>query len=161
MVSKSGHSLLQDSAADALRGRLLPLATLLTPNLPEAARLCGREMTFDEAAIQQQAELLIDAGASAVLMKGGHNQGKTCVDLLVTAEGVRLRLEAKRIDTKNTHGTGCTLSSAIAAGFALGLPLEQAVSRAHEYLQGAIRAADQLQVGHGHGPVHHFYRQWD
>jgi len=161
MVSKSGHSLLQDSAADALRERLLPLATLLTPNLPEAARLCGREMAFDEAAIQQQAELLIEAGARAVLMKGGHSQGETCVDLLVTAEGVRLRLEAERIDTKNTHGTGCTLSSAIAAGFARGLPLEQAVGSAHDYLQGAIRAADQLQVGHGYGPVHHFYRQWD
>ena len=159
MVAKSGDRLLPADALEALRSRLLPLATLLTPNLPEAADLLGTTPAADEAAMQDQAHALRALGAGAVLMKGGHADGPTCVDLLVTRHGTT-RLTAPRLTTRNTHGTGCTLSAAIAAGLAQGLALEPAVLRAHTYLQGALAAADALQVGHGHGPVHHFHAVW-
>lgn len=159
MIAKSGDPLLAPEAAAALRMALLPLATLLTPNLPEAAALLGERAARDAAGMESQGRRLLDLGPRAVLMKGGHGVGETCVDLLVTADVV-LRLEAPRIATRNTHGTGCSLSSAIAAGLAKGLPLPEAVRRAHLWLQGAIRAADGLGVGSGHGPVHHFHALW-
>ena len=161
MVAKSGDRLLPAEALAALRAELVPAAALLTPNLPEAADLLGTAPAADEAAMVAQGEALRAMGAEAVLMKGGHGGGATCVDLLVTADGVT-RLEAPRRATRNTHGTGCTLSAAIAAGLAQGMALEPAVRRAHAYLQGALAAADGLGVGSGvgHGPVHHFHGVW-
>ena len=159
MVAKSGDALLPDEAVTTLRAVLLPLADLLTPNLPEAARLLECDMAQDEAAMLDQAHALLDLGPRAVLMKGGHGAGNECTDLLVTPEST-LCLTAARIATRNTHGTGCTLSAAIAAGLAQGMELTASVSRAHAYLQGAIAAADSLAVGGGHGPVHHFHKVW-
>jgi hydroxymethylpyrimidine/phosphomethylpyrimidine kinase len=160
MVAKSGDALLQEGALPALRELLLPLATLLTPNLPEAARLLQAEPAATPAQVLEQGKALLAMGAAAVLMKGGHAEGDTCVDLLVTRDAPPLRLEAPRLPTRHTHGTGCTLSSAIAAELAKGRSLPQAFTQAHAYLQGAIRAAGQLQVGGGRGPVHHFHHWW-
>jgi hydroxymethylpyrimidine/phosphomethylpyrimidine kinase len=159
MIAKSGDALLPDDAVATLRADLLPMATLLTPNLPEAARLLDRAPAQDEAAMQDQGRALLALGATAVLMKGGHGAGDICTDLLITADGT-LRLTAPRRLTRNTHGTGCTLSAAVAAGLAQGMGLAAAVTRAHGYLQGAIAAADRLRIGHGHGPVHHFHAVW-
>ncbi|GAB4391122.1 MAG: bifunctional hydroxymethylpyrimidine kinase/phosphomethylpyrimidine kinase [Kiloniellaceae bacterium] len=160
MVAKSGDALLPDSAVIALRRDLLPLADLLTPNLPEAARLLEAPQAQSEQEMAEQGQRLLALGPKAVLMKGGHAAGPGCVDLLITEEGTVLRLEAARRATRNTHGTGCTLSSAVAAGLAKGESLPQAVRSAHGYLQGAIAAADRLAVGSGHGPVHHFHKLW-
>ena len=159
MVAKSGAALLPDDAVAALRARLLPLAEVVTPNLPEAARLLDAPPARDEAEAAAQGRALLALGPRAVLMKGGHAQGPLCVDLLVTRDAT-LRLEAQRRKTRNTHGTGCTLSAAIAAGLAKGDTLAEAVASAHAYLQGAIAAADDLKVGSGHGPVHHFHALW-
>ncbi|MDD9718384.1 bifunctional hydroxymethylpyrimidine kinase/phosphomethylpyrimidine kinase [Dinoroseobacter sp. PD6] len=160
MVAKSGDALLAAEAEEALATHLLPRATLLTPNLPEAARLLGGDEDDDPAAMAAAGQALRTMGAGAVLMKGGHGRGATCVDLLVDGEGAPLRLEAPRIATRNTHGTGCTLSAAIAAELAKGADLRRAVTAAHGYLQGAIAAADRLDIGTGHGPVHHFHEVW-
>lgn len=160
MVAKSGDTLLQDAAIEALRARALPCASLLTPNLPEAARLLGVEEATDADAMERQGRALCDMGPAAVLMKGGHGRGGTCTDLLIRPEAPAVRLTAPRHATRNTHGTGCTLSSAIAAELAKGANAEDAVIAAHGYLQGAIRAADTLQIGGGHGPVHHFHALW-
>jgi hydroxymethylpyrimidine/phosphomethylpyrimidine kinase len=138
---------------------MLPLADLLTPNLPEAARLLDTPEAVNEPSMLEQGRALLALGPRAVLMKGGHGDGAHCVDLLVTPEAV-LRLSAQRHATRNTHGTGCTLSAAIAAGLARGAPLPEAVRDAHAYLQGAIAAADRLNIGGGHGPVHHFHAVW-
>ncbi len=159
MVAKSGDTLLPDDAIATLIEALLPRADLLTPNLPEAARLLGCDAASDEAEMLEQGHALLALGPRAVLMKGGHGAGDTCTDLLIGANGT-LRLTAPRQTTRNTHGTGCTLSAAIAAGLAQGLDMADAVRRAHTYLQGAIAAADLLQVGQGHGPVHHFHAVW-
>ncbi len=159
MVAKSGDRLLPADALQALRQKLLPRASLLTPNLPEAADLLGCKVAQDEAEMVRQGKALRDLGAQAVLMKGGHASGLDCVDLLITDSGIT-RLVAPRIATRNTHGTGCTLSAAITAGLAQGMAPQDAVTRAHAYLQGAIKAADQLAVGTGHGPVHHFHKVW-
>lgn len=158
MIAKSGDPLLAPEAAAALDA-LLPLAAVLTPNIPEAARLLGVDAARDPAEMEAQGRMLLGRGPAAALMKGGHGAGEVCVDLLVTADAV-LRLEAPRAATSNTHGTGCSLSSAVAAGLARGLALPEAVRAAHAWLQGAIRAADALQVGAGHGPVHHFHGIW-
>lgn len=160
MVAKSGDALLADDAVETLRDVLLPRAHVLTPNLPEAARLLGQAEADGPEAMAAQGAALCDLGARAVVMKGGHGTGATCRDLLVTRAGVQLTLEAPRRETTNTHGTGCTLSSALAAGLAQGLDVAQALQEAHSYLQGAIAAADGLGVGQGHGPVHHFHRVW-
>ncbi|MSU88795.1 bifunctional hydroxymethylpyrimidine kinase/phosphomethylpyrimidine kinase [Rhodobacteraceae bacterium 2CG4] len=164
MVAKSGDPLLAGDAVAALVAQLLPRADILTPNLPEAARLLGRPLPQDAAAtdaaeIEAQGRALRGLGARAVLMKGGHAAGATCTDLLVTADGTRA-FAAPRIATRNTHGTGCSLSSALAAELAKGATPEQATSRAHAWLHGAIRAADALDIGGGHGPVHHFHELW-
>ncbi|MFN3275069.1 MAG: bifunctional hydroxymethylpyrimidine kinase/phosphomethylpyrimidine kinase [Paracoccus sp. (in: a-proteobacteria)] len=160
MVAKSGDTLLPDAAIATLREVLLPRATLLTPNLPEAARLLGCAPARSEDQMARQGAALCTLGAQAVLMKGGHAEGADCTDLLVTPGGVIARLTAPRQATRNTHGTGCTLSAAIAAGLAQGLALADAVALAHRYLQRAIAAADDLRVGAGHGPVHHFHAVW-
>lgn len=158
MIAKSGDRLLPPDAIDALRA-LLPCATLLTPNLPEAACLLDCAPATSPAQMAEQGAALRAMGAQAVLMKGGHGDGAICTDLLVTAQGAT-PFSARRLATRNTHGTGCTLSAAIAAGLAQGLPLVQAVGVAHRYLQRAIAAADDLHVGSGHGPVHHFHAVW-
>ncbi len=159
MVAKSGDRLLPPDALQTLRRALLPLATLVTPNLPEAADLLDTSPARTEAEMIAQGHALRNMGAQAVLMKGGHGTGTTCVDLLVEEGGIT-RLTAPRLATVNTHGTGCTLSAAIAAGLAQRLALGEAVACAHAYLQGAIAAADGLGVGSGHGPVHHFHKVW-
>lgn len=160
MIAKSGDALLQDAAVAAMTDRILPHATLLTPNLPEAARLLATAEAQTPEDMAAQGRQLLAMGSKAVLMKGGHASGGTCTDVLVDGSGVLATLSALRIDTHNTHGTGCTYSASIAANLAKGLDLQPAVTAAHAYLQDAIAAADQLKIGHGHGPVHHFYRQW-
>ncbi len=158
MVAKSGDRLLAADAIAALRSELLPLATVLTPNLPEAAELLGTAPAPDLVTREAQGRALGALGPGWVLMKGGHADGPTCADLLLGPE--RHLLSAPRIATRNTHGTGCSLSAAIAAGMALGLAVPEAVARAHRWLHSAIAAADRLQVGSGHGPVHHFHEWW-
>ena len=158
MVAKSGAKLLPDAARSALIAHLLPRADLLTPNLPEAAALLGCAEASSGPEMQAQGARLCEMGARAVLMKGGHGQGETCTDWLI-GEEVR-RFDAPRIATRNTHGSGCTLSSAVAAGLAQGQTLPKAVENAHGWLHRAILAADALKIGHGHGPVHHFHEVW-
>lgn len=162
MVAKSGDKLLADESVDALRSELLPLATLITPNLPEASVLLDLPEARDEQEMREQAAALLRFGPRAVLIKGGHlaaSASDDSADLLLDAAAERW-LPAKRISTRNTHGTGCTLSSAIAAGLAKGLDIGQAVDEAKAYITGAIEAADRLQIGSGHGPTHHFHRWW-
>lgn len=159
MIAKSGDALLADEAVTTLRDVLLPQSLLITPNLPEAARLLDTGQARSEDEMAAQGEALRALGARAVMMKGGHAEGPVCTDLLVTEGGI-LRFTAPRQATRHTHGTGCTLSAAIAAAMAQGQPLEAAVGVAHRYLQGAIAAADELRVGHGIGPVHHFHAVW-
>lgn len=159
MVAKSGDALLQPEAVSALIKNLLPLATLLTPNLPEAAILLDQSETDNPDAMQTQGTALLALGSKAVLMKGGHAKGSICTDLMVTPTGT-VTFNAPRISTQNTHGTGCTLSSAITANMAKGYDLEASVRKAHSYLQSAIAAADDLHIGSGHGPVHHFHAVW-
>jgi hydroxymethylpyrimidine/phosphomethylpyrimidine kinase len=159
MVAKSGDALLDESAVSALLQHLVPRATLLTPNLPEAAKLLGASPAMSLAEMLARGQALCSKGAAAVLMKGGHRQGETCVDLLVTPQN-HWRFEAPRIATCNTHGTGCSLSSAITSELAKGKALHEAVARAHGWLHEAIKHADGLKVGHGHGPVHHFHEWW-
>jgi hydroxymethylpyrimidine/phosphomethylpyrimidine kinase len=160
MVAKSGDPLLAEDAVEELGRGLLPLAAIVTPNLPEAARLLGAAPARNAAEMEDQGRALLGRGPRAVLMKGGHGEGPVCTDILLVRGAAPVRLTAVRVATRNTHGTGCTLSAAIAAGIALGDPLEAAVRRAHRYLQGAIAAADSLGIGNGHGPVHHFYELW-
>jgi hydroxymethylpyrimidine/phosphomethylpyrimidine kinase len=160
MVAKSGDILLQHSAIECLKSDLLPMASLITPNLPEAAQLLECDMATDESSMLAQGQALLEMGASAVLMKGGHGTGSECIDILITRTAPAERYRASRIDTRNTHGTGCTLSASIAAHLAQNLPLNEAVKCAHAYLQQAIKAADSLSIGQGHGPVHHFHHQW-
>lgn len=158
MVAKSGDRLLAAEAIAALRAHLLPLATVLTPNLPEAADLLGQALAADHANRLAQGDALRAMGPDWVLMKGGHAEGPTCTDLLIGPDP--LEISAPRLATRNTHGTGCTLSAAIAAGLAQGATVPEAVTRAHGYLQAAIASADRLSVGSGHGPVHHFHAWW-
>ncbi|WP_170382242.1 bifunctional hydroxymethylpyrimidine kinase/phosphomethylpyrimidine kinase [Ruegeria atlantica] len=160
MIAKSGDALLAQDAVHTLRDILLPRATVLTPNLPEAACLLGDAEAETPDQMVKQGLALCDLGAHSVLMKGGHGYGDICHDLLIDASGKVAEFTASRRDTRNTHGTGCTLSSAIAARLTQGLPLVDAVAQAHGYLQGAIAQADGLQIGRGHGPVHHFHRVW-
>ncbi len=159
MVATSGDRLLAPDAVAALRAVLLPRALVITPNLPEAATLLDEPEAADEAAMRHQADRLLALGAGAVLLKGGHAIGPESTDILVTPGGT-LRFAAARIATRNTHGTGCTLSAAIAAGLAMGRELTEAVTGAKEYVTAAIAAADRLGIGAGHGPVHHFHKWW-
>jgi hydroxymethylpyrimidine/phosphomethylpyrimidine kinase len=159
MVATSGRCLLAPDAVDALRKELLPRALVITPNLPEAAALLDTDEATDGAAMLRQAQCLIALGAKAVLIKGGHAGGAESTDLLVTATTCA-GVSGRRIATRNTHGTGCTLSAAIAAGLAKGLGLAQAVHDAKAYVTSAIAAADRLAVGNGPGPLHHFHRWW-
>jgi hydroxymethylpyrimidine/phosphomethylpyrimidine kinase len=157
MVATSGDRLLPSDAVSALLRDLFPLASLVTPNLPEAAALLGEPIATDAAAIANQGRRLMALGPQAVVIKGGHGEGAESVDYLCRGDEV-IALAAPRIATRNTHGTGCSLSSAIAAGFARGETLEGAVRNAKTWITEAIAAADRVNVGHGHGPVHHFHR---
>jgi hydroxymethylpyrimidine/phosphomethylpyrimidine kinase len=151
MVAKGGHVLLDPSAVERLATRLVPLATLLTPNAPEAAALTGLEVeTTDD--LRRAGEALLGRGARAVLMKGGHIAGARVIDVLMTPGGETV-FESPRLDTRHTHGTGCTLASACATGLAKGLALELAVAEAWAYVAEAIRCAPGL--GAGHGPLGH------
>ena len=156
MVAKSGDALLQDDAVSCLIERLLPRAGLLTPNIPEAERLLSGKSDLTP---QEQGKALLALGPAAILMKGGHADGAVCHDYLVTESQI-VGFDAPRIDTGNTHGTGCSLSSAITAGLAKNMALDEAIGTAHQWLHGAIKAADQLGIGQGHGPVHHFHQFW-
>ncbi|SNR69302.1 bifunctional hydroxymethylpyrimidine kinase/phosphomethylpyrimidine kinase [Puniceibacterium sediminis] len=155
MIAKGGAPLLQDDAIATLRDRLLPRATMLTPNLPEAAHLLGVETATTRAEMARQGAALCTMGPQAVLMKGGHLGGGESPDCLVTPDGTHW-FEGPRIDTPNTHGTGCTLSSALAAQLATGLSLPDAVLAAKTYVARAIAGSAALTVGSGHGPTHHF-----
>jgi hydroxymethylpyrimidine/phosphomethylpyrimidine kinase len=162
MVATTGAKLIQDDAATVLASRLIPLADLITPNLQEAQRLLDCGIAIGRGAMIEQGKRLLGFGADAVLMKGGHITDETAGradDVLITAADERW-FEAERVDSKNTHGTGCSLSSAIAAWLARGMELEEAVARAKKWLTGAIAASGDLKVGKGNGPVHHFHDLW-
>jgi hydroxymethylpyrimidine/phosphomethylpyrimidine kinase len=159
MVAKSGDRLLHAEAVDALKRDLLPLATVLTPNLPEAGDLLGHAVADSAAALREAARALHALGPGHVLVKGGHGSGDTLVDVLFDGSRV-VELPAQRIRTRNTHGTGCTLSSAIAALLPQRPTVEAAVRDARAYVLEAIRRSDDLQVGGGHGPLHHFHHFW-
>lgn len=159
MVATSGDSLLKAEAVASLRDELFPLATIITPNLPEASKLLERSVEDSPEQMLVAARELLSLGPKAVLIKGGHGTGKESADLYLDDHGPRW-FRAPRHPTRNTHGTGCTLSSAIAAGLARGLPLVDSVSSAKAYVTAAIAAADTLKVGEGHGPVHHFHAWW-
>jgi len=161
MVAKSGDKLLQDDAVAALKSYLVPLADVITPNLPEAGVLLYGEVTT-EAEMAAACRDLAQLGCRAVLLKGGHLQGAQSPDLLYVHDAENpIRLEADRIDTPNSHGTGCTLSSATAAHLALGRPIEAAVREAKRYVLQALTAGAGYTLGQGHGPVHHFHTFWD
>ncbi len=159
MIAKGGASLLVEEAVTVLTRRLLRLATVVTPNLPEAATLLGEPEARDRKEMAGQALRLMRLGAKTVLVKGGHLPGIDSPDVLASAAGLTW-FEAPRVATRNTHGTGCTLSSAIAAELAKGASPEEAVAVAKAYVAAAINAADALNVGSGHGPVHHFHALW-
>jgi len=160
MVAASGDPLLDDAAVADVRDVLLRRALVITPNLPEAARLLDGDAATTRDEMQAQAERLLEFGPRAVLLKGGHGTGAESADILVGRDAPPRWFVAPRIDTKNTHGTGCTLSSAIAAGLARDMPLADAVAAAKAYLTAALAQADTLTIGKGHGPVHHFHAFW-
>jgi hydroxymethylpyrimidine/phosphomethylpyrimidine kinase len=157
MVATSGDRLLPADAVDALRTKLIPLASIITPNLPEAAVLLSEPLAASDAAIESQGRRLLSLGCPYVLIKGGHGHGSESIDYLVSASAT-VSLASPRLATKNTHGTGCSLSAAIAAGLAKGEDMDAAVRNAKAFISAAIASADRFAVGHGHGPVHHFHR---
>jgi len=159
MVATSGDPLLDKDALDFLRTKLLPRAHIITPNLREGAALLGEPDESREQMLEGRAERLRDLGAKAVLLTGGESMAETALDIFVDEKGVQ-RIEAPRVLTENTHGTGCTLSSAIAAELAKGETLDKAVKIAKLYVTAAIMAADEIAVGKGRGPVHHFHALW-
>ena len=156
MVATSGDRLMAAETVHVLVHELFPLASVITPNLDEAALLLDRAIDGADA-LDAAATALLALGAPAVLLKGGHLPGDTVMDVLALTDGTRLRLQSPRIVTHNGHGTGCTLSSAIAAHLALGLALPQAVEQARAYILGAIAAGANVHTGHGHGPLNHGY----
>jgi len=157
MVATSGDRLLAAEAVEALRTKLMRSASVITPNLPEAAALLDEPIARSEAEIESQGRRLLGFGCRAVLIKGGHGEGTESIDYLVTAN-TTIALAAPRVATRNTHGTGCSLSSAVAAGLAKGDDLETAARNAKSWISAAIASADRFSVGHGHGPVHHFHK---
>jgi hydroxymethylpyrimidine/phosphomethylpyrimidine kinase len=156
MIATSGDRLLADGAIDAIRTQLMPLASLVTPNLPEAAALLNEPVARTEDVIADQGRRILKFGVPAVLIKGGHGEGPSSIDYLVTADRV-VPFAAVRLNTRNVHGTGCTLSSAIAAGLAKGESMEDAVRLAKDYVTAAIAAADRLGIDRDNGPIHHFH----
>ncbi len=163
MIAKSGDALLEKAAVGAMLDALLPCATVLTPNLPEAGVLLGERAPENLKEMHRAAERLRErmthAGARWVVLKGGHLSHGDAIDLVTDGDRM-IELALPRIDTKNTHGTGCTLSAAIAALLPQSPDVPTAIRRAKDYLTGALAAADRLDVGRGHGPVHHFHALW-
>lgn len=160
MVSKSGDPLLQDDAIETLKAILIPMASIITPNIPEAARLLRRKPQYVETNMYTAAERLLSLGCGAVLLKGGHNlTSSESIDIFHDGNNA-VALAKPRVNTQNTHGTGCTLSSAICAYLARKTGLSQAVSHSEQFISSAIEHADELEVGTGHGPVHHFHALW-
>ncbi|MFP7671904.1 bifunctional hydroxymethylpyrimidine kinase/phosphomethylpyrimidine kinase [Marivita sp. S0852] len=159
MIAKGGAALLQPDAVSVVRDRLLPLAKVLTPNLPEAAHLLGTHTAVSRSEMTAQGRALLEFGPAAVLMKGGHLDGADCPDCLVTQTDTAW-FDTHRTNTPNTHGTGCTLSAAMAAQLAHGLDLFAATQAAKAYVSDAIARSDDLTVGSGHGPTHHFFASY-
>jgi hydroxymethylpyrimidine/phosphomethylpyrimidine kinase len=160
MVAQSGDKLLQDDAIEAIKTHLMPLADVVTPNLPETSVLCGLQLT-QWSDIESAAETLAKYGSRSILIKGGHGDERKSTDLLFLAgQGRFVSLAADRIKTNNNHGTGCTLSSAIAAYMAKGKDIEEAVQKAKTFMNHSIAAGAAYKIGHGHGPVHHFFQWW-
>jgi hydroxymethylpyrimidine/phosphomethylpyrimidine kinase len=157
MIATSGERLLPADAVDALRTKLIPRATIITPNLPEAAVLLSEPIASSDAAIESQGRRLLSLGCPFVVIKGGHGHGEESIDYLIDARRT-VPLAAPRIATSNTHGTGCTLASAIAAGLAKGEDMPSAVRNAKAFIGAAIAEADRVAVGHGRAGVHHFHR---
>lgn len=160
MVATSGDKLLQDDAIETLKKELIPLARLITPNIPEAEILLGVKIQSQEKLAAMAEKLSMDLNVS-VLLKAGHLAGDKLTDIFYNAEdGSVLQLNSRRIVTRNTHGTGCTLSSAIASLLAMDLSLNDAVTQAKDYINNAIVSGAEYTLGKGHGPVHHFYQYW-
>lgn len=157
MVATSGDRLLEADAVEAYKTRLIPRAALITPNLPEAAALLDEPVACDLAAAERQARRLVHLGCGGVLVKGGHGKAEQAIDVLALADGTMHHVSAPWIDTRNTHGTGCTLSAAIAALLATGMPMLEAVRGGKAYLSRAIAAGRDLEIGRGHGPVDHLF----
>ena len=156
MIAKGGASLLQNEAVKALKTSLLPLATVLTPNIPEAEVISG--ITIKSAAdIKRAAKIILDMGVACVVMKGGHLEGADAIDTVYFQDGTSFSMKTKRIDTKHTHGTGCTFSSAITAFLGIGYNIREAIIEAKKFVQLAIQ--NPLNIGHGHGPTNHFAYQ--
>ncbi len=160
MVATSGDILLQPEAIETLNKELIPLARIITPNIPEAELLLGKKIESQEMLTDAAQELSEKTGVS-VLLKAGHLNSKEIADILVNAENETVVvMKSKKSETKNTHGTGCTLSSAIASFLAFDLPLNEAVKKAKRYIDEAIISGAEYAIGKGHGPVHHFYQYW-
>ncbi len=157
MVSTSGHRLIEESAARVLAERLLPLCTVVTPNIPEAELLAGMRIRTNDDCLAA-ARAIRRLGAAAVLLKGGHREGREKCDFFLDSRAELHTFSTPTVETRNTHGTGCTLSSAIAAYLARGEQLADAVLKAKLYLQRALEAGSDAQIGEGHGPVNHFFR---
>ncbi len=156
MIAKGGASLLQNEAVKALKTSLLPLATVLTPNIPEAEVISG--ITIKSAAdIKHAAKIILDMGVACVVMKGGHLEGVDAIDTVYFQDGTSFSMKTKRINTKHTHGTGCTFSSAITAFLGAGYDIREAIIEAKKFVQLAIQ--NPLNIGHGHGPTNHFAYQ--
>lgn len=156
MIAKSGDHLLLPDAVEALKTKIIPLATIITPNLPEAYRLTRTMNDYERLGKE-----LLELGSKSILLKGGHSSNPhSSNDLYLDQDGRKVWLEAERIDTKNTHGTGCTLSAAICASIALGFSPLESCKNAKRYLTGALKSAQYNSVGKGHGPVNHFYNIW-
>ncbi|MCQ2067313.1 MAG: bifunctional hydroxymethylpyrimidine kinase/phosphomethylpyrimidine kinase [Bacteroidaceae bacterium] len=160
MVSTSGHRLIEESAVATLKEELIPMARVITPNIPEAEILAGEKITGHED-LPRIARTLSHSGRVSVLMKAGHLDDDELTDYFYNAEDNHIiELRSRRCDTVNTHGTGCTLSSALASYIAQGYKLDDAVHAAKEYISGAIRTGSEYRIGHGHGPVNHFFGIW-
>lgn len=160
IVAQSGDSLLKNDAVDALKELLIPLSTVVTPNIPEAQVMLNRQIN-NIADMHGAARELRSFGSGSILLKGGHLEGDESTDLLYICRADQFVIyKARRIKTRNNHGTGCTLSSAIAAYLAKGLSLDESVRRAKDYITGAIEAGSEYKTGEGHGPLHHFYQLW-
>ncbi|MXW47397.1 MAG: bifunctional hydroxymethylpyrimidine kinase/phosphomethylpyrimidine kinase [Gammaproteobacteria bacterium] len=161
MVAKSGDPLLQDEAIEALKSILIPMASIITPNIPEAARLLRRKPAYIESNMHDAAQRLLSLGCGSVLLKGGHNSSASESTDIFHDGNNAIALTYPRFTTGNTHGTGCTLSSAVCAFLARKRGLNLSVELAKQFISEAIEDADKLNIGSGHGPVHHFHRFWD
>ena len=160
MVATSGDPLLQADAVDTMKSVLVPYARVITPNIPEAEILLGEKISF-QSELPECARRLSQNGNVSVLLKAGHLSDEELTDVFYNAEtGTLTELKSRRVNTQNTHGTGCTLSSAVASFLARDFSLDDAVRNAKEYIAGAIEAGADYRIGHGHGPVHHFYKFW-